>query len=46
MLTYAAQHAANPVVRTFAGQVAASQGAEATSIEKLLAERGAQPLAG
>ncbi len=46
MLTYAAQHASNPVVRTFAGQVAASQGAEATSIEKLLAERGAQPLAG
>jgi uncharacterized protein (DUF305 family) len=46
MLTYAAQHATNPVVRTFAGQVAASQSAEATSIEKLLAERGAQPLAG
>jgi len=44
MLTYAARSAVEPVVRTFAGQVAATQDAEVTAIQQLLGERGAQPL--
>lgn len=44
MLTYAAQHAVDPVVRNFATQVASSQQAEATYMTQLLAERGAKPL--
>jgi len=44
MLTYAARSAVEPVVRTFASQVAATQDAESTTIQQLLGERGAQPL--
>lgn len=45
MLTYAADQALSPAVRVFASQVASSQAAEATDMERLLTARGAQPLA-
>ncbi len=44
MLSYASDQAIEPVVRTFASQVASSQSAEVTSMTKLLAQRGAAPL--
>jgi uncharacterized protein (DUF305 family) len=44
MLSYASDQALDPVVRTFASQVASSQSAEVTSMTELLAQRGAAPL--
>jgi uncharacterized protein (DUF305 family) len=44
MLSYASDQAIDPVVRTFASQVASSQSAEVTSMTTLLAQRGAAPL--
>jgi uncharacterized protein (DUF305 family) len=44
MLSYAADHAVNPVVRNFASQVGSSQSAEVTYMTQLLTARGAQPL--
>jgi uncharacterized protein (DUF305 family) len=44
MLTYAAAHALNPVVRNFASRVGSSQSAEATSMTQLLTARKAEPL--
>ena len=44
MLTYAAQHAVEPVVRNFAQQVSTTQQSEASYMEGLLSQRGAKPL--
>ncbi|MGZ6806001.1 MAG: DUF305 domain-containing protein [Mycobacteriaceae bacterium] len=44
MLSYAADHAVEPVVKNFAKQAAAAQQSEATYMEQLLSQRGAQPL--
>jgi uncharacterized protein (DUF305 family) len=44
MLSYAADHAVNPVVRNFASQVGSSQSAEVTYMTQLLTARGAKPL--
>ena len=44
MMRYAATHAANQVVRNFAAQMLATQGAEVTDMTAMLARRGARPL--
>jgi uncharacterized protein (DUF305 family) len=45
MMDYAAEHAANPVVRNFARQMLTTQGAEVVDMTTMLAARGAKPLA-
>lgn len=44
MLSYAAEHAVEPVVRNFAKQVSTTQHSEASYMTGLLTQRGAQPL--
>jgi len=44
MLSYAAEHAMQPVVRNFAKQVSTTQSSEASYMEGLLSRRGAKPL--
>lgn len=44
MMTYAAEHATNPVVRNFAQKMADSQSAEIAVMTQMLQERGAEPL--
>lgn len=44
MLSYAAAHAVEPVVRNFAKQVSSTQQSEASYMEGLLSQRGAKPL--
>lgn len=44
MMEYAATHAQNPVVRNFAGKMAASQANEVTVMTQMLELRGATPL--
>jgi uncharacterized protein (DUF305 family) len=44
MMAYAAEHAANPVVRNFAKQMLAAQTSEIGVMTGMLAERGAKPL--
>lgn len=44
MMTYAAEHATNPVVRNFAQKMADSQSAEISVMTQMLQERGAEPL--
>ncbi len=44
MLSYAAEHAVEPMVRNFAKQVSTTQRSEASYIQGLLSQRGAQSL--
>jgi len=44
MLSYAAEHAVEPVVRNFAKQVSTTQRSEASYMQGLLSQRGAQSL--